>query len=161
MNIQLCYADAYARSVVGGGVSVEDGTSGGGPRLVLDRTVFSPGGGGQPPDRGTLLRAADGRVWTVVSARKESGDIVHELEGADLDVAAVRRAIQLSATRYCTASAMFSAGPAAIHHRSVVARGDGRPDESGEVVAPGPGEEPDRLGERWLAAAATVPAGAA
>ena len=29
--------------------------------VVLDRTVFYPGGGGQPSDRGLLLRAADGR----------------------------------------------------------------------------------------------------
>ena len=33
--------------------------------VVLDRTVFYPGGGGQPSDRGLLLRAADGRSWTV------------------------------------------------------------------------------------------------
>lgn len=87
-------------------------------------------------------------------------DIVHEFEGADLDVTAVRRAIELSATRYCTASAMFSAGPAEIHHRYVVRRGDGRPDEGGEVVVTGPGEDPDALGERWRAAAGT-PVGAA
>jgi misacylated tRNA(Ala) deacylase len=79
VNIQLCYSDAYARSAVGRVVAVEEGTTGG-PRIVLDRTVFYPGGGGQPPDRGTLLRAADGRIWTVLSARKEGGDIVHEIE---------------------------------------------------------------------------------
>ena len=82
-------------------------------------------------------------------------EIVHEFEGSDLDVAAVRRAIELSATRYCTASAMFSAGPAEIHHRYVVSRGAGRPDESGEVVVTGPSEDPDALGHRWLAAAGT------
>jgi hypothetical protein len=78
-------------------------------------------------------------------------EIVHEFEGADLDVAAVRRAIELSATRYCTASAMFSAGPAEIHHRYLVGRGDGRPAEDGEVVVTGPGDDTDALGERWLA----------
>ena len=83
-------------------------------------------------------------------------DIVHEFEGSDLDVAAVERAIELSATRYCTASAMFSAGPAEIHHRYVVSRGDGRPDESGEVVVTGPGEDPDALGQRWLEGAGAV-----
>ena len=88
-------------------------------------------------------------------------DIVHEFEGADLDVAAVRRAIELSATRYCTASAMLSAGPGEIHHRYVVRHGNGRPDEDGEVVVTGPGEEPGALGERWRAAASMVPAGAA
>ena len=87
-------------------------------------------------------------------------DNVHGFEGAELDVAAVRRAIELSATRYCTASAMFSAGPAEIHHRYRVSRGDGRPDESGEVVVTGPGEDPDALGERWRAAAG-IPVGVA
>lgn len=86
-------------------------------------------------------------------------EIVHEFEGAQLDVAAVRRAIELSATQYCTASATFSAGPAEIQHRFVVARGDGRPEESGLVVVTGPGEDPDALGERWLAA--QQPAGVA
>jgi putative redox protein len=82
-------------------------------------------------------------------------DIAHEFDGADLDVAAVRRAIELSATRYCTATAMFSAGPAEIHHRYLIRRGDGRPDEDGEVVVTGPGNEPDALGERWSAASRT------
>jgi putative redox protein len=79
-------------------------------------------------------------------------EIVHELAGDDLDAAAVRRAIELSATRYCTANAMFSAGPAEVHHRYLIHRPDGRPDESGEVVVTGPDEDPDRLGERWLTA---------
>ena len=48
--------------------------------VVLDRTVFYPGGGGQPADIGTFLRAADGRQWTVRAARKIDGEIVHELE---------------------------------------------------------------------------------
>ena len=84
-------------------------------------------------------------------------DIVHEFEAGDLDVAAVRRAIELSATRYCTASAMFSAGPAEIHHRYLVRWADGRHDEAGEVVVTGPGEDPDALGQRQRSA---VPAAA-
>ena len=82
-------------------------------------------------------------------------EIVHEFEGPSLDVAAVMRAIELSATRYCTASAMFSAGPAEVHHRYLVRRGDGRADETGEVVVTGPGEDPDALGQRWLKAPVT------
>jgi misacylated tRNA(Ala) deacylase len=75
---QLCYADAYARSVEANVEAVDE--SGAAPLIVLDRTVFYPGGGGQPSDRGLLLRASDGRSWTVRSARKAGGDIVHELE---------------------------------------------------------------------------------
>jgi misacylated tRNA(Ala) deacylase len=83
---QLCYTDAYARAVEGRIASVE----GSEPTLVvLDRTVFYPGGGGQPSDRGLLLRTADGRSWTVRSARKDGGEIVHELEPGEGDPPAV------------------------------------------------------------------------
>jgi misacylated tRNA(Ala) deacylase len=75
---QLCYTDAYARRIEGRVVSVDD--TGEAPLIVLDRTVFYPGGGGQPSDRGLVLRASDGRSWTVRIARKAAGDIVHELE---------------------------------------------------------------------------------
>jgi misacylated tRNA(Ala) deacylase len=78
---QLCYADAYLRSVEARVEAVDDG--GDAPIVVLDRTVFYPGGGGQPSDRGVILRSADGRSWTVRAARKSSGDIVHELEPGD------------------------------------------------------------------------------
>jgi len=77
---QLCYTDAYARTVEARVDAVDD--SGDAPLIVLDRTVFYPGGGGQPPDRGLLLRSADGRRWTVRSARRSGGDIVHELEAS-------------------------------------------------------------------------------
>ena len=75
---QLCYTDAYARSVEGSVAAVD--VSGEAPIVVLDRTVFYPGGGGQPSDHGLLLRTSDGRTWTVRGAHKSGGDIVHELE---------------------------------------------------------------------------------
>jgi misacylated tRNA(Ala) deacylase len=78
---QLCYTDAYARTVEARVIAVDDG--GEVPIVVLDRTVFYPGGGGQPSDQGTILRSADGRSWTVRGARKSGGDIVHELEPDD------------------------------------------------------------------------------
>ena len=77
MNLQLCYSDAYARAVEARVVAVDDA---GAPLVVLDSTVFYPGGGGQPSDRGTLLRSSDGRTWTVRAARRSGGEIVHELE---------------------------------------------------------------------------------
>jgi misacylated tRNA(Ala) deacylase len=55
------------------------------PLVTLDRTVFYPGGGGQPSDRGLLLRASDGRTWTVRAARKVGGEIAHELEPDDAE----------------------------------------------------------------------------
>ena len=77
---QLCYTDAYARSTQARVLAVDE--VGDVPLVVLDSTVFYPGGGGQPPDRGLILRASDGRSWTVRSAKKSAGDIVHELEAA-------------------------------------------------------------------------------
>jgi misacylated tRNA(Ala) deacylase len=58
-------------------VEVADGDA---PLVILDRTTFYPGGGGQPSDRGVLLRAADGQTWTVRAARKVGAEIAHELE---------------------------------------------------------------------------------
>jgi misacylated tRNA(Ala) deacylase len=78
---QLCYTDAYARRIEGRVLAVDE--SGDAPLIVLDRTVFYPGGGGQPSDRGIVLRASDGRSWTVRAARKSAGDIAHELDPVD------------------------------------------------------------------------------
>jgi misacylated tRNA(Ala) deacylase len=89
---QVCYTDAYARSVAARVRRVEVGDS---TLLVLDRTNFYPGGGGQPSDRGVLLRAGDGRSWTVRSARKVDGEIVHELEPTDGDPPAVGDELQV------------------------------------------------------------------
>jgi len=50
--------------------------------VILDRTAFYPGGGGQPPDRGTLT--AGDVVYTVREARKIGGEVVHILEGGAL-----------------------------------------------------------------------------
>ena len=83
---QLCYTDAYARRVTATVRHLEVGEA---TVVVLDRTVFYPGGGGQPSDRGLLLRAGDGRIWTVKGARKVGGEIAHELEPADGDPPAV------------------------------------------------------------------------
>ncbi|MGH2408420.1 MAG: alanyl-tRNA editing protein [Candidatus Limnocylindrales bacterium] len=78
MTDAICYRDAYARSVEARVVGVSVGE--GGHEVVLERTVFYPGGGGQPADSG-LLHTADGRTWTVLSARKSGDEIVHVLDG--------------------------------------------------------------------------------
>ena len=70
----LYQQDAYLRSCTA--TVLESGDTG----VVLDRTVFYPLGGGQPGDTGRL-RAADGREWRIVDARKgEEGRVVHVLE---------------------------------------------------------------------------------
>ena len=74
-GLQLCFTDAYARDSTGTVLSVAPD----GPSVVLDRTVFYPGGGGQPADTGFLRRASDGATWVVRSARKVDGEIAHDL----------------------------------------------------------------------------------
>ena len=54
---------------------VTDVTGGG---VVLDRTAFYPGGGGQPCDFGRLLTTD--AEWKVVSVKHSEGQIVHELD---------------------------------------------------------------------------------
>ncbi len=79
MSENVCYTDSYLRTVAASVREVQAAGEGKGALVVLDRTVFYPGGGGQPADRG-VIRAADGRAWVVVAARKVGDDIVHELE---------------------------------------------------------------------------------
>lgn len=50
-----------------------------GNRVILDRTVFYPTGGGQPGDTG-VLRDADGTECRVVDTIKTDGGIAHLLE---------------------------------------------------------------------------------
>jgi misacylated tRNA(Ala) deacylase len=78
MNVNLAYSDAYLRQVEARVAAIDE--SGEAPLVVLDRTIFYPGGGGQPSDRGLLLRASDGRTWTVRAAKKSGGETLHELE---------------------------------------------------------------------------------
>src|SRR4029079_17007990 len=54
---QLCYSDAYARSVEARILAVETEPS---PAVLLDSTVFYPGGSGQTADTGAIIRAAAG-----------------------------------------------------------------------------------------------------
>ena len=80
MSENLCYVDAYLRSVAARVRAVEPPAADGrGAMVLLDRTVFYPGGGGQPADRGAL-RTPDGSEWTVVAARRQGDEIWHELE---------------------------------------------------------------------------------
>jgi len=73
-------------------------------------------------------------------------DVVHEVTGPNLSVAAIRRAIELSATKYCPVNAMVSAGATVVHHRYIVhSTGTDPIEASGEVVSTGPYARPDIL----------------
>ncbi|MCK4459017.1 MAG: alanyl-tRNA editing protein, partial [Methanosarcinales archaeon] len=56
--------------------------------VVLDRTAFYPGSGGQPHDTGVLVREADGREFPVTYTRKMDDLISHEVAITDSVLAA-------------------------------------------------------------------------
>jgi putative redox protein len=65
-------------------------------------------------------------------------EVVHVLEGSVVLEQAVRRAIELSATKYCPINAMISSGATEVHHRFRM-RCTGIPNEAeGEVIVTGP-----------------------
>lgn len=77
MSDNICYRDAYARQTDATVVAVDRDTD----AVLLDRTVFYPGGGGQPPDTG-VLEAPAGGSWRVTGAKKRADDeIWHTVEG--------------------------------------------------------------------------------
>ena len=71
----LCYQDSYLKSF---DATVTAVTRRG---VVLDRTAFYPGGGGQPSDTGTLI--SDDAEYTVKRVRRDGGHYVHEIDGDD------------------------------------------------------------------------------
>ena len=89
--------DAYERAVETVVRAVE-GEIGGAPLVVLDRTVFYPGGGGQPSDTGLLLRAADGRRWTVTGAKRAGADVAHVLDAGVEPPAPDRKSTRLNSS---------------------------------------------------------------
>jgi putative redox protein len=72
--------------------------------------------------------------------------VTHEVEGPAVDVEAVRRAIELSATTYCSVSTGLASGYAAFHHRYIVISPEGAAPVEGEAIVTGPGQElpPDK-----------------
>ncbi len=70
-------------------------------------------------------------------------DVVHIVEGPAVDEAAVRRAIELSATKYCSVAAMLSAGTVEIHHRYRIVGPASAAAIEGEVMVSGPHADPD------------------
>jgi uncharacterized OsmC-like protein len=71
-------------------------------------------------------------------------EVVHVVEGSVVLEHAVRRAIELSATKYCPVNAMLSAGATEIHHRyRMHCTGAEEKEAEGEVIVTGPFRRPD------------------
>ena len=75
MTDRIYSTDAYARNMDATVVEVDTDDG----RVLLDRTVFYPGGGGQPPDTGTIA-IGDDRLAVTHVAQDGSG-VWHWLEG--------------------------------------------------------------------------------
>jgi misacylated tRNA(Ala) deacylase len=74
----LYQLDSYCRSFDARVVAVDRDAG----TVMLDRTAFYPGGGGQPCDTGALH--AGERRWPVTAVRKSGPHILHVLDGGDL-----------------------------------------------------------------------------
>ena len=76
-------------------------------------------------------------------------DVVHEVTGEGLSEAAIRRSIELSATKYCPVNAMISAGATVVHHRYVIhSTGMAAYEAEGEVIATGPYARPEIIADQ-------------
>ena len=71
----LCYDDSYLREF---DATVTAVTAGG---VVLDRSAFYPGGGGQPSDTGVL--GAGDELYAVKRISRQDGQHVHQIDGPD------------------------------------------------------------------------------
>lgn len=72
-------------------------------------------------------------------------DVLHVLDGAAIDAEAVRRAIELSATRYCSVGSTLASGAVEVHHGYLL-RGPGGDERYAQVLVIGPDMAPEELG---------------
>ncbi|MCB9136056.1 MAG: alanyl-tRNA editing protein [Anaerolineales bacterium] len=75
MTDLLYQTDSYLQTFVATVSAIDETLHG----VILDRTAFYPGGGGQPADRGTIT--AEETVYTMPRIKRVEGQLVHLLEG--------------------------------------------------------------------------------
>jgi misacylated tRNA(Ala) deacylase len=76
MNELLCHTDSYIQEFEATVVAVDTAKS----TIVLDRTAFYPGGGGQPHDLGQLQTS--GGTLAVTKIARQDGQLWHTIAGA-------------------------------------------------------------------------------
>ena len=141
-----------ARTASGHGVVMDDSTGNTGARPT--ELVLAGLGGCTAMDVMNVLRKKrqePTRLDVRVAATQRSAypqiftdiDVLVEVEGPRVSVAAVRQAMELAARKYCQVSAMLAAGETVIHHRyRVIGTGTDPCDESGEIRPSGPFARP-------------------
>lgn len=73
MTELLFLKDSYLKSFEATVIEERDGA------LILDKTAFYPGGGGQPSDLGTIT--AGNKSWQVAKVKRLSGQVGHFVDG--------------------------------------------------------------------------------
>ncbi len=68
---------------------------------------------------------------------------MHVVDGASMDAEAVRRSVELSATKYCSVGSTLASGLLEIHHAYLLRDPDGT-ERSADVVVMGPNEPYER-----------------
>jgi putative redox protein len=71
-------------------------------------------------------------------------DVVHVVDGDDVDPEAIRRAIELSATKYCSVGSTLASGAVEIHHAYLLRATNGD-ERYAEVLVMGPNVAPEEL----------------
>ena len=74
----LCYSDSYLKECKSKVMEVND------HGVVLDQTIFYPGGGGQPSDNGKLI--LENNEYLVKGVKRIDGQIVHLIDGAKPEI---------------------------------------------------------------------------
>lgn len=75
MTTLLYQTDSYLQTFVATVTGVDEANHG----VILDRTAFYPGGGGQPADRGTI--SMEETVYAMPRIKRLDGQLIHLLEG--------------------------------------------------------------------------------
>ena len=70
----LCYSDSYLKECKSKVMEVND------HGVILDQTIFYPGGGGQPSDNGKLI--LENNEYLVKGLKRIDGQIVHLIDGS-------------------------------------------------------------------------------
>lgn len=80
MEVFLFQTDSYLKAFEGTVTAIDPEENG----VVLNRTAFYPGGGGQPNDTGTLV--CSGKSYAVTKTKWKNGQVLHCIDGPLPDV---------------------------------------------------------------------------